>query len=72
MVFVTTVGLELGLLLLCYWEGLRCDLWCLVLRWDWNWSYCCCIIIRVWDMTCFLVLRWDCNWIYCYFVIGNV
>ena len=24
--------LELGLLLLCYREGLRCDLWCLVLR----------------------------------------
>ena len=32
MVFGTTVGLELGLLLLCYREGLRCDLWCLVLR----------------------------------------
>jgi len=32
MLFGTTVGLELGLLLLCYREGLRCDLWCLVLR----------------------------------------
>ena len=47
MVFGTTVGLELGLLLLCYREGLRCDLWCLVLWWDWNWAYCCCIIERV-------------------------
>ena len=32
MVFGTTVGLELGLLLLCYREGLGCDLWSLVLR----------------------------------------
>ena len=31
MVYGTTVGLDLGLLLLCYREGLRCDLWCLVL-----------------------------------------
>ena len=33
MVFGSTLGLELGLLLLCYREGLRCDLWCFVLRW---------------------------------------
>ena len=32
MVFGTAVGLDLGLLLLYYREGLRCDLWCLVLR----------------------------------------
>jgi hypothetical protein len=32
MVFGTAAGLELGLLLLCCREGLRCDLWCLVLR----------------------------------------
>ena len=32
MVFGTAVGLELGLLLWYYREGLRCDLWCLVLR----------------------------------------
>jgi len=32
MVFGTMMGLELGLLLLCLREGLRCDLWCLVLR----------------------------------------
>jgi len=44
MVFGTTVGLELGLLLLFYRECLRFDLWFLVLRLDWNWSYCCCII----------------------------
>ena len=47
MVFGTAVGLELGLLLLYYREGLRCDLWCLVLRLDWNWAYCCCVIGRV-------------------------
>ena len=51
MVFGTAVGLELGLLLLCYTEGMRCDLWCLLLRWDWNWIYCCCIIGRVFDVT---------------------
>jgi len=51
MVFGTTVGLELGVLLLYYREGLRCDLWCLVLRRDWNWAYCCCVIGRVWDVT---------------------
>ena len=37
MVYGTTVGLELGLLLLYCREGLRCDLWCLVLWWNWNW-----------------------------------
>ena len=47
MVFATAVGLELGLLLLYYREGLRCDLWCLVLRWDWNWAFCFFIIGRV-------------------------
>jgi hypothetical protein len=30
MVFGTAVGIEY------YWEGLRCDLLCLVLRWDLN------------------------------------
>jgi len=43
MVFGTVVGLELCLLLLYYREGLRCDLWCLVLRWDLNWAYCSCV-----------------------------
>ena len=43
MVFVTAVGLELDLLLLYCREGLRCDLWCLVLRWDWISAYCCCV-----------------------------
>ena len=32
MVFGNTVGMELGLLLLYNREGLRCDLWYLVLR----------------------------------------
>jgi len=39
MVFRTMVGLVLGLLLLCYRESLRCDLWCLGIRWDWNWVH---------------------------------
>ena len=67
------VGLELGLLLLCYREGLRCDLWCLVLRWDWNWAYYCCVIGRVWDVT---YDNWyygrDWNWAYCCCSIGKV
>jgi hypothetical protein len=32
-------------------EGLRFDLRCLVLRRDWNWSYCCWIIGSVSDVT---------------------
>ena len=47
MVFGTAVGLELDLLLLYYREGLRCDLWSLLLRCEWNWAYCCCVIGRV-------------------------
>ena len=47
MVFGTAVGLEFGLLLLCYREYLRCDLWCLVLLWDRNWANCCCVIGRI-------------------------
>ena len=51
IVFGTAVGLEFGLLLLCYRECLRFDLWCLVLLWDRNWANCCCVIGRIWDMT---------------------
>jgi len=51
MVFVTAVGLELDLLLLYYRKGLWRDLWFLVLPWDWNWSFCCCVIGSVWDLT---------------------
>ena len=47
MVFGNTVGLELGLLLLYYRKGLRCDLRCFVLWWDLNWAYCFCVIGRV-------------------------
>ena len=47
MIFGTTVGLELVLLLLYYREGLRCDLCCLVLKCDWNWANCCCVIGRI-------------------------
>ena len=73
MVFGTTVGLELGLLLLFYREGLRCDLWCLVLGWELELGLLL-LFYRVGlrcDLWC-LVLRWDWNWAYCCCFIGRV
>ena len=44
-------GTGIALLALVLGDGLRCDLWCLILWWDWNWAYCCCIIGRVSEVT---------------------
>ena len=73
MAFGTTVGLELGLLLLCYREGLICDLWCLVLRQglELGLLLLCYREGLKCDLWC-LVLRWDRNWSYCCCVIGKV
>jgi len=72
MLFGTTVGLELVLLLLYYRECLKCDLCCLVLRLDWNWAYSSCLGDGLGCDLCCLVLRWDSNWVYCCCIIGSV
>ena len=40
-------GTGIRLIAVVYGEGLRSDLWCLLLPWDWIWAYCCCVIRRV-------------------------